>query len=552
MDIERAKILLESLLGRMERDANDGHWRLVGPISPHERSALHFVLTHLGVELEKDENDERPSAPTVLPKVSLDTRAAKMQAADSPEIVMCIDFGTAMSKAFAFNAADGDATPIELGLGRRAGYTESVYPVPSSVFISNGGKVFLGHEAISNSVEEAAEGRERFDSPKQELSQGNADLASVMASQSINPTGVPLTKEDLITLYLAYITDLAGTELAERHKQSRYVRRRFARPCWDGDRVKWAESQLKRMLARAQILADTFTGQWKGGIDVRKVRAAFDALNDVELPSCLVGEGIPEPIAAASSLVISDEPQRRGFIVVDVGAGTTDFGVFVATQLEDRPAAVFQVPGTIHGLRQAGDTVDSLLRGAILQAHNVDLGGPIGQRISKRLNMDVRSFKERLFRDGVLRYRLADDSDGEIALDQFLNLGGVQRFHDSLQKEFERVIERIPQSYLEGMFAKQGIEVVLTGGGAALPMVQELAKGSVRSRGVTLHRTEARKVPAWIQDGYRDFAPEYSQLAVAIGGASPSLPKLGPEFLNFGGGLAKPTYEPGNLLTKGV
>jgi len=306
------------------------------------------------------------------------------------------------------------------------------------------------------------------------------------------------------------------------------------------------------MLARAQILADTFSGQWSGGIDVRKIRAAFDALDGVPLASYLVGEGVPEPVAAASSLVISGEPERRGFMVVDVGAGTTDFGVFVASQLEDHPPAVFQVSGTIHGLRQAGDAVDNILRAAILQAHNVDVGSPIGQRISKRLNLDVRSFKERLFRDGKLRYRLADDSEGDIALDEFLKLGGMERFGTLLQAEFSHVIDRIPESWLKGMFARQGIEVVLTGGGASLPMVEELAKGVVETRGVALQRRAARKIPDWIEEGYQAFAPEYPQLAVAIGGASPSLPEIGPEFLSFGGGLAAPTYRPGNLPTKGI
>src|SRR5215831_4908227 len=198
MDIEKAKILLESLFGRIERDARDGHWRLVGAISPQERNALHFLLAHLGVELKADDIDqERPQAPMVLPKVTLNTRAAKMQAADSPEIVMCVDFGTAMSKAFAFRVAEEDSVPVDLALSKRAGHTEAVYPVPSSVYISNAGKVFLGHEAVSNSLEEAAEGRERFDSPKQDLSQGNADLAAISVPASINPTGVPLTKDDL-------------------------------------------------------------------------------------------------------------------------------------------------------------------------------------------------------------------------------------------------------------------------------------------------------------------------------------------------------------------
>lgn len=91
------------------------------------------------------------------------------------------------------------------------------------------------------------------------------------------------------------------------------------------------------MLGRAQILADTFEGQWSGGIDARKLRAAFNQLEGVAPPGFLIAEGVAEPVAAASSLVIQGEPQRTGFLVIDVGAGTTDFGMFVVV-IAGRPA----------------------------------------------------------------------------------------------------------------------------------------------------------------------------------------------------------------------
>jgi hypothetical protein len=45
-------------------------------------------------------------------------------------------------------------------------------------------------------------------------------------------------------------------------------------------------------------------------------------------------------------------------------------------------------------------------------------------------------------------------------------------------------------------------------------------------------------VPRWIADDYPDYVEEYPQLAVAIGGSAPVLPKQGSEEFNFGGGLA--------------
>lgn len=559
MDFERAKLLVESLFDRIERDEASGKWKLGGAISVHEREALRIVLAYLGSDLPAEGADAKrqamtsptPAGSSPIPQIAVDTRANDLQAAEHREVIMCIDFGTAMSKAFAIHAADDQI--IDLALGKRAGYSEAIYPVPSSLFISGAGRIYLGHEAISQSQIDPTPGRERFDSPKQELSQGAMhDLASAPVSPSVNPTNVSLSKEELITLYLAYLTDLACCELTERHKLSRYIGRRFARPCWKQDRVDWAETLLKRMLARAQIVADTFSQQWLGGLDIRAVRSVFDQIRDAKSPSFLVDEGVAEPVAAASGVVMRGTGMRRGFLVVDVGAGTTDFGLFVMVDNSRSDGTkVFQVRDSINGVRQAGDTIDSMLRAALLTRHPVDLQSAYGQRISGELNLRVRGFKETLFRSGKLQYSLADDASGELTLEDFLARPEVGRFQTALQESLQRTLDNIDASWIENLFAKQGLLVVLTGGGARLPMVRNLAEGVIESRGFKIARTPASLIPDWIRQDHPEFEPEYPQLAVALGGASPELPALGPEFCAFGGGLRTPTYGAGNLPITG-
>jgi hypothetical protein len=53
-------------------------------------------------------------------------------------------------------------------------------------------------------------------------------------------------------------------------------------------------------------------------------------------------------------------------------------------------------------------------------------------------------------------------------------------------------------------------------------------------------------------DAYQEFRSEYLQLAVAMGGASPDLPEMGPEFNTFGGGITRPTVVAGNLQLTGT
>ncbi len=102
------------------------------------------------------------------------------------------------------------------------------------------------------------------------------------------------------------------------------------------------------------------------------------------------------------------------------------------------------------------------------------------------------------------------------------------------------------------LLAKKGVRFVLTGGGARLPMVQELATGAIISHDVEWNCHLAQPVPDWITRTHPQFEAEYPQLAVAMGGALPELPKIRNVFERFGGGLNYPTVVAGNLPIGGA
>ncbi len=546
MEISKATWALENVFARIEKDPIGGNWKLNGSVTSGERDAFIAILAHLGADISfKPETDSDSTLPVEYP-LNLESTLA----GDSLEAgaMLCLDFGTARSKAFALL----DEEPLDLAIGQRAGYTESVYSLPSSLFISGTGQIFFGHEAIGESLNDLTPGRQRFDSPKQELSQGSmVKLSTASVGSDINPTNVPFTKEELITLYLAYLTDMACTELQTKHQLSRYMRRRFARPCWKEDRVQWAEELLTRMLSRAQILADTFSGMWLGGLKATGVRQALDQLAKISPPSFLIVGSVEEPVAAAASIVLEGERHHPGFLVIDVGAGTTDFGLFVTIQPPGREPKIYRLPGSIHGIRQAGDSVDNMLRAFILARHSIDSSTPYGVRIGAELNLRIRSYKETLFQTKALAYSLGDDSSGEIELKDFLASAEVQRFSVSLKEAVKLTFDRVDKSWLTRMFKDLGVLVVLTGGGARLPMVKDLTKGWVESQGMRMSCAAASEVPIWIGEKYPEFIEEYPQLAVAMGGAASELPEMGPETPAFPG-LSAPTYVAGNLPLKGL
>lgn len=547
MDKNLAQALLESLLDRIEPDATSGKWR-IGTISAKEREAITFAHQMMGgsppetpplVRVPESTADSQSFAETDT-DVELNLHALDFSVPQDPDITVCLDFGTAMSKAFAMRE---DNQLIELALGTHAGAT-SGYPVESSLFISDDGILYFGHQAIFQSEKAEEAGRMRFDSPKARLSHGmQGDIDRNRVKEDINPTKIPVTEGDLITLYLAYLTDLATSEL-EAQGFSRYVTRRFARPCWDEARNEWAEKHLKRMLGQAQILADTFHERWSNGIPLSKAKAAIEKVRTLgkEPAGYLVTEGVAEPVAAAASLVVKGDAQRELFMVIDVGAGTTDFGLFM---IQENPGTeqclVRIVPDTVQYVPQAGDRIDSLLKKFILDKSGVDQQGPDGGLIAATLQNHIRTYKEILFRDGILEYQLSNHFRGIIEKEEFLNSSLVKNFAQQIEAKFIGILNEIGDGYL-GLIYKSKLNVVLTGGGASLPMIECLAKSVLEIKGKKILCQEAPRVPEWVVDNYDQLARQYPQLAVAIGGANPVLPEMGKSFKDFGG-LSSVTYE---------
>jgi len=551
MDKKAAIILLESLLDRIERDTESDKWRLTGPISSQEIEAINIAISVLSSDRDVPTTAIQPETIALGPEMALNVKSTKLDKPEDSDITLCMDFGTAMSKAFAIRSST--ERPLELALGRRANVDGSVFAVPSSLFITSGGRLHFGQGAINQSLQDDTPGRKRFDSPKQELSQGTiADLGESVVTHEINPTRVPLTKKDLITMYLAFLTDLASSELEERGL-SRYVVRRFARPCWDERRTIWAEQLLREMLAAAQILADTFHQRWSEGINVHEIRDALDQLPRYQRPSYLISDGIAEPIAASASRVLNGQAQRHAYMIIDVGAGTTDFGLFVVQENPKNESAwATQIGNGIEGIRQAGDNIDLILRHEIMKRHGILSSGegPMRKRIIDDLELRIRRYKETLFRLEKLEYTLSDDSRGLISLDEFLGLEEIKRFVTSLEDAFQRVLDRVSLSWIKGVIAPKGLTVILTGGGARLPMIQNLAENIISTRGLGILRSKGLALPTWITEDYPEFGDEYPQLAVAMGGASPRLPAMMKPVMEFGG-LENATVTAGNLQISG-
>ncbi|WP_291982553.1 hypothetical protein [Candidatus Accumulibacter sp. ACC005] len=559
MDKKIAAVLLASLMERVERD------QPIGTMSSLERQALQLAIQALGdgSDLPALPGTSRPPIVETLPtlqKVTLVLDAVERETPSDPAVLLCLDFGTAMSKAFASVVPDGY---LDLELGAAAG--RNGYTLPSSVFISDDGRAYFGFEAIDRSQDLVDSGRERLDSIKGWLSlrrEGDLDGEACLLLPTLNPTGYKLTQGDMIRIFLAYLTDMAVTTLGQYEVDGkvvgRYAKRRFARPCWpDAAQAKWADKLMRSLLAESQILADTFSGRWAGGIDISELKAAVEQIKVLDKrPDYLIDIGVPEPVAVAAGVIADSVNLRDAFMVVDVGAGTTDFGLFVATRMsnnEDDAPRVFQIPASIQGLMQAGDKVDGMLRAFIARKESVETNDNSGRMIQADLGRRIRGLKEVLFKTGMLEYALADSTVGHVTLDEFLADETVKRFGLAIDVGFKKALEAVDATWLRWL-AMDGVRlhVVLTGGSSGIPMMKALGQGMIEVNGFRILREQVDPKPVWMDGVSGELSIVYPQLAVAIGGAAESMPETLTAPPVFGGAGGRSSYVAGSLQISGT
>lgn len=534
----KARLLLKDLLDRLDADVATERPQFRSVVSDDTREALRSLLEDVNILPRRSSTEpvertaEKGATDTQRSAVELNTHALHLESSPAPHWTLCLDFGTAKSKAFAANNEDEEQPDLEpLPIGKTDKDLDgSVHEISSSVWIDDDGLLFMGSEAVKRGTDYgdlSATTRRRLDSLKQEISQvlpedGSGQLGRKLPRE-IDPTST-LTYMDVITFYLAYLTDLAITEL-EPLAQTRYVRRRFTLPWWTKEQRRWAGGLLTKCLVRAQLLADTFHGRWREGIHVKQAKQTLrDAVaHDEQLMWMLASEsneGVLEALAAASARLWTDRYARDVMLVVDVGAGTTDLSLFWVVQSHGTFHRAWPIEPCGVAIRQAGDTLDSLLVDGLLRKANLGADSALKKRVSDNLyRQSVRRLKETLFSTGEITERLVNDQIVRMKQDEFVNSEGVKRFETRIVDEIQKLLEGVHESWGPAV-PDHGIMLVLTGGGCNLPMIRSLEdkRWTLGTRRVKSRR--ARYVPGDVEERFSaEFIREYPKLAVAMGGA---------------------------------
>ena len=433
---------------------------------------------------------------------------------------LCLDFGTAMSKACAWDKESD--TPMPLRVGHAAGEpASSPYALNSAIFISREERVFFGQKAVNLAAAADPERHRAFESIKDILTVGQMTDLRDPVPDLYNPTKHPVNRKEAVALYLAFLTDSALLALREDHQEcSRNIPRSYTKPVFDRERDEWATKILDECAPVGQALADRYSGQWEGGIPLHELRTVFEEASSRKKHAVVESGILSEPVAAFASRIRNLVPEghkRHLMMVVDVGAGTTGFAMFARIEREG-DLRLHRIMHSVTTIRVAGDAIDNALIDYLLNRTDVTEGLSQLGAIRVDLQRDIRLVKEELFRNKFVTRPLVNDMKAEAKLEEFEECPAMVRLRDAMQEKFEEVLSGIDESWL----SLRELQVFFTGGGASLNMVRRLAGGHpvrVGASGKRITPVGVERPPRWLVEECEEVVDAYPQLAVCIGGA---------------------------------
>lgn len=561
MDDIEARILISNLLARVIPDST-GSMSLPGTLTAGELQALKVAAVKLGATpvtmqepplpvtafIDAAEKAQMTAASQSNP--SLDISVLTLPPVDGMRL--CLDFGTAMSKATL--VLDGEIEQIlVLELGKPGDQEQdSLVMLISSVYIDNAGLIWFGRSAIDHSMAEAGNGtRQRLDNIKRRLSEDGFD--DIVRAPIYAPAGVEVTYGEMILAYLMFLTWATNRSLESRGF-TRNIKRRFAMPCFPSDKSRDVSHGLRKMLGEAQVLADSFSDSMTTGIPVGIFARAVKEVKSAKYEYSFIAEDITEPLGVAGALLSWRNRVDMLAMVIDVGAGTSDLSLYRILVDPDKGNNIAQeVAFSARGITEAGNYLDRLLIEFILQKAGITSTDKDAMIARGRLELNIRDYKETLFNEEFVFVALPNARDVEVDLNDFLELEAVRGFGKSLSNAAKEILESVDHSIVDWVLANPAryLTVVLTGGGAMLPMVKSLAKDPIMVRDQRIPVQAALPFPSWLQSEYSDLKDDFARIAVSLGGARKRLVQRGSGTSILGGDITRPP-KLGGYYQKGI
>jgi hypothetical protein len=431
---------------------------------------------------------------------------------------LCIDFGAAFSKAAA--APRGAWRQFDPAMVRPLmlnGVASGANPflLDSAIFVDEG-CILFGAAAIGRAEQLQHLKRQALRSFKTLLSAPDLERAlNISATSSVDPHRV-FKLRDLIILYLAFLSRAVRRAIAADPvlAGAGQMQLRFAAPAWREGEGASLHRVVVRLFGEAQtvqgLLGDALFSEQ--GVSVAAARAALASAAASSAAGNLRMGMIFEATAAAAYSSIGLAESGGHFLVIDVGAGTTD----VAAVARDA-AALVELQGARLTLTRAGDFLDRVLLNIAVAAAPGFKTEAQKAELWHMLARSIREIKETLFAEKRAAIR-HDERTSVIRLRDLERDKDFRQFTKSIALTFERGLDVVIAHAVKD--GQDAVHVIAVGGGAETPFIQEL-----------IHRKPARAgkvrvlphaaTPAWAHAPAFGgaLAPVFPQMAIAIGGA---------------------------------
>jgi len=365
---------------------------------------------------------------------------------------VCVDFGTANSKAAAAHRDERDPRAVRPLI---ISDTANPFLLPGLLVVDPDEKRVLLGVAAQRVAAGLPANRETLRSFKTLL--GARDLSRSI--RTLLPPGIDPTRQfrqrDLLVLFLAYL--LRGVARAIDKDVTLGSARtggfalRYTRPDWNRAAAAGHNREMAAMFRDAAAIAEDLAPNLDAGVvSIDRALAALDAAGarggDIQVEGAVF-----EAAAAAVACLESTGPRSAGVLVLDVGAGTTDIGAigFAGDDAWEIGEARRTVP-------QAGDAIDVALLNLVIERSRLR-GVDARARAWRDLLVDVRTGKEHMLTSGKAAFRVGD---------RVVRVSAREAMGDP---DVAAAFDAIEDAFLDGLQAAS--EAVRNAGGATLTVV---------------------------------------------------------------------------------
>ena len=418
--------------------------------------------------------------------------------------ILCIDFGTSSIRAAIVK--DGRLKPEVLELGEAFRSSIDRASIPSAVFIEADKTKILFGEAALNKGQRGSKSMLFEMSPKKWMT---SELPEFLDKELIPGSG--LTYKHLLAGLLAQSFSAISTATGISKSDLIKLETRVSHPVWAPE----TQFVLKKQLTWITEAARQISGITDQAIAPEKL---YSSLSKARITTNPNGLDVEEPVAAALELFENSENAREICVVVDVGAGTTDLGIFLS--LTPDPSSRYHKRKFI----QAASPRSMYMAGDLIDQEVISLISTKASKLSKDNLQDLqrrrRSIKETLFSRTKKVYEAI--ADVEVTLSDLEKQPNIKKMKNELTNNFDSLISEATsfiKIFVEASLHRaEKINVVFAGGGSNISFLhQAIGKSISLPNGII--------VPIVIRSANstdRALPAAYERLAVAMGGTTPA------------------------------